>query len=82
MSTATDSALAVEAKVRLRQRVRPERVFDGLPDWMWNARGDIGMMLVRRYESLCFDGVHVKTEKISEKRIAQARKRLFSRLGI
>jgi len=71
--------VAVEADVR--SRVRPERIFYGLPGEMYHARGDVGSVLVRRYESLCFDG-RWTTEKLSAKRLAQARKRLFSQLGI
>ena len=71
--------VAVEADVRSRRR--PEGVFDGLPGEMYHAQGDVGSVLVRRYESLCFDGIW-QTEKLSAKRLAQARKRLFSMLGI
>ena len=71
--------VAVEADVR--SRCRPERVFDDLPGEMYHAQGDLGSVLVRRYESLCFDGLW-QTEKLSAKRLAQARKRLFSRIGI
>lgn len=71
--------VAVEADVRSRRR--PEGVFDGLPSEMYHAQGDVGAVLVRRYESLCFDGLW-QTEKLSAKRLAQARKRLFSQLGI
>ena len=71
--------VAVEADVRSRRR--PEWVFDGLPAEMYHAQGDLGAVLVRRYESLCFSGIWT-TEKQSAKRLAQARKRLFSRIGI
>ena len=65
----------------MSKRVRPERVFAGLPGDMYHVKGDLGAMLVRRYESLCFDGKW-GTEKLSAKRLAQARLRLFSRIGI
>lgn len=64
-----------------RARLRPEWVFDGIPEEKYRAKGDIGVMLVRLYESLCFDGKW-GAEKLSASRIYQSRMRLFRRLGI
>lgn len=64
-----------------RLRVRPHWLLDGLPKEMYRAGGDLGMVLVRTYESLCFDGKW-GSEKLNADRVAQARMRLFRRIGI